>query len=145
MDVFAHFTTRVADALNALYPELNPELLARFVVEPPRDPGHGDLSTNAAMVVAKPLGKNPREVATALAEHFRSDTQIASVEVAGPGFINFRLARPVWHEVLRAIADRYLQLNNHLDISNIVSHCLTHKSTNNNCPHRKWPLKNQFS
>ena len=65
-------------------------------------PAHGDLSSNAAMVVAKPLGKNPREVATALAEHFKADPDVDSVEVAGPGFLNFRLDEPVWHRVLKS-------------------------------------------
>ncbi|MDR3472701.1 MAG: arginine--tRNA ligase [Devosia sp.] len=103
MDVFAIFTTRVAEALQALYPELPAELLSRFVVEPPRDAGHGDLSTNAAMIVARPLGKNPREVATAVVARFAGDPDVASAEVAGPGFINFRLNSPIWFEVLRAI------------------------------------------
>src|SRR5688572_33050172 len=103
MDVFALFATRVAAALQALYPELTEAALSRAVVEPPRDPAHGDLSSNAAMVVAKPLGKNPRDIASALAEHFRSDPEVASVEVAGPGFINFRLTEPVWHGVLTSI------------------------------------------
>ncbi len=104
MNVFALFAARVADALTGLYPSITEEALSRIVVEPPRDAAHGDLSTNAAMVVAKPLGKNPREVATALAEHFAADQDVTSVEVAGPGFINFRLATPVWHEVLKSIA-----------------------------------------
>jgi len=104
MDIFALFSARVADALKSLYPDVSGELLARIVVEPPRDAGHGDLSTNAAMVVAKPLGKNPREVATALAGKFEGDADVTSVEVAGPGFLNFRLALPIWHKVLRAIA-----------------------------------------
>jgi arginyl-tRNA synthetase len=103
MDIFAIFTDRVADVLRQLYPELTSDLLARFVVEPPRDPGHGDLSTNAAMVVAKPLGKAPREIAAALVERLSGDADVASVEVAGPGFINFRLNTPIWREVLVAI------------------------------------------
>lgn len=103
MDVFAIFTDRVAAALRVLYPELPPELLGRFVVEPPRDPGHGDLSTNAAMVVAKPLGKSPREVAAALVQKLSGDPDVATVEVAGPGFINFRLNAPIWREVLASI------------------------------------------
>jgi len=106
MDVFALFSTRIAAALHVLYPELDQTLLSRFVVEPPRDAGHGDLSTNAAMVVAKPLGKSPREIAAALAEHFKHDHDVASVEVAGPGFLNFRLADGIWHQVLRAIAEQ---------------------------------------
>ena len=103
MDVFALFSARVASAMQTLFPEAGADLLARIVVEPPRDAAHGDLSTNAAMVVAKPLGKNPREVATALVEHFKGDSDVTSVEIAGPGFINFRIANPVWHEVLRSI------------------------------------------
>ncbi len=103
MDIFADFAARVAAALKTLYPEASAELIARAVVEPPRDAGHGDLSSNAAMVVAKPLGKNPREIATALAEHFKSDPDVTSVEVAGPGFLNFRLSEPVWHRVLKSV------------------------------------------
>lgn len=104
MNVFALFHDRVAAALTSLYPNLDSELLARFVVEPPRDTAHGDLSTNAAMLVAKPLGKSPRDVAAALVEHFRSDKDVSSVEVAGPGFINFRLNNPIWHEALASVA-----------------------------------------
>jgi arginyl-tRNA synthetase len=106
MDVFALFAARVSDALQALYPEVSGELLARIVVEPPRDASHGDLSTNAAMVVAKPLGKNPREIAASLAGHFEGDADVASVEVAGSGFLNFRLATPVWHKVLRSVREQ---------------------------------------
>ncbi|KKB83760.1 arginyl-tRNA synthetase [Devosia limi DSM 17137] len=106
MDVFALFSARVSNALQVLYPEVGPDLLARIVVEPPRDAAHGDLSTNAAMIVAKPLGKNPREVAGALVEHFQADHDVTSVEVAGPGFINFRLADPIWHQVLRSIGQQ---------------------------------------
>ncbi|RYE87799.1 MAG: arginine--tRNA ligase [Hyphomicrobiales bacterium] len=104
MDVFAIFADRVSAALKSLYPEVTEEALARLVVEPPRDATHGDLSSNAAMVAAKPLGKSPREIATALANAFKDDKDVASVEVAGPGFINFRLASPIWFEVLRSVA-----------------------------------------
>ncbi len=103
MDIFADFAARVAAALQTLYPEASAELVARAVVEPPRDPAHGDLSSNAAMLVAKPLGKNPREIAAALAEHFKTDPDVESVEVAGPGFLNFRLDEPAWHRVLKSI------------------------------------------
>ncbi|HWJ86634.1 MAG TPA: arginine--tRNA ligase [Pelagibacterium sp.] len=108
MDVFALFEGRVADALTASFPELadNREVMARVVVEPPRDASHGDLSTNAAMVVAKPLGKNPREIATALASHFADDPDVASVDIAGPGFLNLRLNPGVWHKVLATIAEQ---------------------------------------
>lgn len=103
MDVFALFANRVSAALRSLYPGVSEEALSRFVVEPPRDPGHGDLSSNAAMVVAKPLGKSPREVAAALADHFATDRDVAAVEVAGPGFLNFRIADRLWLDVLRTV------------------------------------------
>jgi len=106
MDVFALFSARIANAMQLLFPEIGADLLARIVVEPPRDPAHGDLSTNAAMVVAKPLGRNPRELAAALVEHFRADPDVVSVDIAGPGFINFRLAIPLWHKVLRSIGEQ---------------------------------------
>src|SRR5918993_4135354 len=64
---------------------------SRVVVEPPRDPGHGDMATNAAMVMAKDAGKKPRELAEAIAAKLRSDPLIAKVDVAGPGFINLTL------------------------------------------------------
>jgi arginyl-tRNA synthetase len=106
MDVFAIFAGRVAAALTSLYPEVTEEALSRLVVDPPRDLAHGDLSSNAAMVVAKSLGKNPREIATALAAAFKDDPDVASVEVAGPGFLNFRLAGSIWFAVLRSIAEQ---------------------------------------
>ncbi|HZY69305.1 MAG TPA: arginine--tRNA ligase [Devosia sp.] len=103
MDIYADFAARVAAALKTLHPEASDELIARAVVEPPRDPGHGDLSSNAAMVVAKPLGKNPRELAAALQAQLRSDPDVVSVEVAGPGFLNFRLGESAWHRVLKSV------------------------------------------
>jgi len=76
--------------------------LGNVTVEPPRDPAHGDMATNAAMVLAKPAGMKPRDIAAALAGHLAADPRIDSAEVAGPGFLNLRLAPAVWHEVLRA-------------------------------------------
>lgn len=69
-----------------------------FTVEPPRDPSHGDIAINAALVLAKPAGKNPRDIATLLAERFRQDDGVASVDIAGPGFLNLKLRE----EFLRA-------------------------------------------
>ncbi len=74
--------------------------LEAVTVEPPRDPAHGDMATNAAMVLAKPAGLRPREIADALAAELLADARIASAEVAGPGFLNLRLAAPVWHTVV---------------------------------------------
>ncbi len=77
--------------------------LARVGVEPPRDAAHGDLATNAAMVLAKPAGMNPRALGEALAERLRVHPDIEVAEVAGPGFINLRLRDGYWHGCLAAI------------------------------------------
>ena len=75
-------------------------------VEPPRDASHGDLATNAAMVLAKPAGTNPRAIAGPLAERLAALPEVASAEVAGPGFLNVRLVPGAWVDELRAIADQ---------------------------------------
>jgi len=72
-------------------------------VEPPRDPAHGDLATNAAMVLAKRAGTNPRALAELIVPKLGEIGEVASAEAAGPGFINIRLERSVWEEELRAI------------------------------------------
>ena len=76
---------------------------SRVVVEPPRDPAHGDMATNAAMVLAKDAGKKPRELAEAIAQELRSDALIDKVDIAGPGFINMTLKPAAWVEALRAV------------------------------------------
>ncbi len=76
--------------------------LSRITVEPPRDASHGDMATNAAMVLAKDAGKKPRELAEALAEKLRADPLIEKVEIAGPGFINMTLKAQAWLGALRA-------------------------------------------
>jgi len=75
---------------------------ANVTVEPPRDAAHGDMATNAAMVLAKPAGKKPRDIAEALAARLGADPRITSAEVAGPGFLNLRLAPAEWQGVIRA-------------------------------------------
>ncbi len=75
---------------------------SRVVVEPPRDPAHGDMATNAAMVLAKEAGRKPRELAEAFAGKLRGLDQVASTAVAGPGFINITLKPTAWCEALRA-------------------------------------------
>jgi arginyl-tRNA synthetase len=71
-------------------------------VEPPRDASHGDMATNAAMVLAKPAKSNPRVIADALAVKLLSDPRVATAEVAGPGFLNMRLDASVWQGVVQA-------------------------------------------
>ncbi len=76
---------------------------SRVVVEPPREAAHGDMATNAAMVLAKDAGKKPRELAEAIAEKLRADDLVAKAEVAGPGFINLTLKPSAWIGALRAV------------------------------------------
>ena len=103
--VFAEILDRVRAASNALVAAGTvPAGLdqSRVVVEPPRDAAHGDMATNAAMVLAKDAGKKPRDLAEALAERLRADPLIATVDVAGPGFINLTLKPEVWTQALRS-------------------------------------------
>ncbi|MCL4672735.1 MAG: arginine--tRNA ligase, partial [Sphingomonadaceae bacterium] len=103
----AAFAAKVSAALDRLEGEgVLPSGIARtaVTVEPPRDAAHGDLATNAAMVLAKPAGTNPRALAERLVAIFGEDGDIVSADVAGPGFINLRLADHVWTRELEAIA-----------------------------------------
>jgi arginyl-tRNA synthetase len=87
---------------------------SNIAVEPPRDPAHGDLAINAAMVLAKPAGMKPRDLAELIAAEFAKDPNVSAVEIAGPGFLNLRLAPSIWlNELLEiaAIGDDYGQSN----------------------------------
>jgi arginyl-tRNA synthetase len=79
--------------------------LSRVVVEPPKDPTHGDMATNAAMVLAKEAKAKPRDLAEKIAGRLRADDLIASVDIAGPGFINLTLKVTAWADALRSVLD----------------------------------------
>ncbi|NHF72830.1 arginine--tRNA ligase [Paracoccus xiamenensis] len=105
MNLFADIHGVVLDALNAMVDagELPAGLdLKNVTVEPPRDAAHGDMATNAAMVLAKPAAMKPRDIAEKLAARLTADSRIRSAEVAGPGFINLRLDPVVWQGVVLA-------------------------------------------
>ena len=105
MNIYALFERRVVEVIDRLAAAGGvPSGLdtSRVTVEPPRDAAHGDLATNAAMVLAKPAGLNPRALADALAAGLRDDPRVTEVAVAGPGFINLRLVPGIYHDVLRA-------------------------------------------
>ena len=105
MNLFAEIRAAVLAALDDMVAEAAlPAGLdtAAVAVEPPRDAAHGDMATNAAMVLAKPAGQNPRALAEALVARLAADARVESAEVAGPGFINLRLVPGVWNEVVRA-------------------------------------------
>ena len=105
--LYAAFAARIGAALAALEEEA--VLLAgtprdAVSVEPPRDPSHGDLATNAAMVLAKAAHSNPRALAERIVEKLAGDPLVESAAIAGPGFINLRLVPATWLAELRAIA-----------------------------------------
>src|SRR3984885_18536 len=99
--LFAQVLARVHAVCAA---ELGPRAdLSRVVVEPPKDPTHGDMATNAAMVLAKEAKAKPRDLAEKIAERLRADDLVASVDVAGPGFINLTLKVTAWADALRSV------------------------------------------
>jgi arginyl-tRNA synthetase len=105
--VFAEFAAVIDRAIDALVAAGTlPAGLPRGAVtaEPPRDVSHGDLATNAAMVLAKPAGTNPRALAGLLVDELRKDARVTAADIAGPGFINLRLTPATWLDELRLIA-----------------------------------------
>lgn len=105
MNLFTQMRAHVLDTLATMTAEgqLPAGLdMAAVTVEPPRDAAHGDMSTNAAMVLAKPAGQNPRAIADELARRLAGDPRIRTVDVAGPGFLNMRLADGVWQGLVQA-------------------------------------------
>jgi arginyl-tRNA synthetase len=105
-NIFASVLDKVRAANNALIADgVLPAGIdqSRIVVEPPRESAHGDMATNAAMVLAKDAGSKPRALAEAIAAKLRADDLVAKAEVAGPGFINLTLKPAAWTDALRAI------------------------------------------
>ncbi len=103
MDIFKTFRGHVETALAAILPAgLDTSAIS---VEPPRDASHGDIATNAALVLAKRAGMKPRDLAEALAAHLGAVDGVEAVDVAGPGFLNLRLAPAAWQAVLAALLE----------------------------------------
>jgi arginyl-tRNA synthetase len=106
LHLFADVLARVHAVCRVLAAEAKwPEGIdfSRIVVEPPRDASHGDMATNAAMVLAKEAKAKPRDLAEQIAARLRDDALIARVDVAGPGFINLALKPSAWAEALRTV------------------------------------------
>ncbi|HEV7415701.1 MAG TPA: arginine--tRNA ligase, partial [Tianweitania sediminis] len=104
MNLFAEFSARIVDMVQALGLKTasgEPLDMARVAVELPRDVNHGDLATNAAMVLSKAVGTNPRQLGEQLAAELAKDPDVSEVSVAGPGFVNIRLADGFWQARLR--------------------------------------------
>ncbi len=102
MDVFADFTARTADAVRTIAGDRQVDT-SRIVVEPPREASHGDLATNAAMVLSRDLGMKPRDLAEALVGRLSEGEDVVSAEVAGPGFVNLTLSDDYWRRQLAAM------------------------------------------
>lgn len=108
MNLFADFDKRIKNALETIdiIKEKRSEVdFGRLTVEPPRDQSHGDVATNAAMVLAKPLGTNPRALADLISAALRNDPDVSEVSVAGPGFINIRLSTGYWQRLLGSMIE----------------------------------------
>src|SRR5947207_1483354 len=106
MNIFSDVTGRVRNAAQPIAAEAGKSVdadLGRITVEPPREAAHGDLATNAAMLLAKALGQKPRELAVRIAAALTRDPDVDAAEVAGPGFINLRLRPGYWWNVLRSM------------------------------------------
>lgn len=108
MNIYSDFSIKIKNAIQACEftakdgSEMN---LAAIAAEPPRDPDHGDVASNAALVLAKPLGQKPREIAMRLATEIALDDDVESAEIAGPGFINIRLSQSYWSRAFLAILE----------------------------------------
>jgi len=106
MNIFSYFTEIVDTLIRELEREavLPPDLdLKNVSVEPPRDPAHGDIATNAAMVLAKPAKMKPRDIAAPLAAKLADHPHVETAEVAGPGFINIRCRPALWTGIIGTV------------------------------------------
>ncbi len=109
MNLFADFDTRIKNALETIdlvKAHRDTVDFGRITVESPRDPSHGDVATNAAMVLAKSLGTNPRALAELIVPALEQDADVDSVNVAGPGFINIRVSVAYWQRLLAGMIEQ---------------------------------------
>jgi arginyl-tRNA synthetase len=106
MSVFVTLRGAIATSIDALVKASSLSLSApvpAFTVEPPRDPSHGDISTNAAMVLTKLAGKPPRQIAELIVAELAKHPLVDKADIAGPGFINLRLKPDAWHAEIKQI------------------------------------------
>ncbi len=111
MNIFNHFQNIIIEIIKETFPDvdLDKSLLERITAESPRDPAHGDMATNASMILTKPLKTKPRDIAEKLVKKLNEVDDIQSAEIAGPGFINLRLSLSFWHRTLDIILDSGLK------------------------------------
>ena len=109
MNIFAAYHQKILEFIERLKGsgQLPAELdVSRVNVEPPRDAAHGDMSTNAAMVLAKNAGMKPHDLAALLIEQLNKDPEIETADIAGPGFINFVLAKTAWQKQIHTVLEQ---------------------------------------
>ncbi|GAA5105339.1 arginine--tRNA ligase [Bartonella jaculi] len=109
MNVFKNFEKKIKKSLELsdIKEKYGKDLdLSKITVDPPRDPSHGHLSTNAAMVLAKSVALNPRALAEKIIELLKNDPSIESIDVAGPGFINFKLTTSFWQDAIKSMLEK---------------------------------------
>ncbi|MXV44039.1 arginine--tRNA ligase [Saccharibacter sp. 17.LH.SD] len=104
--LFAQVLAKVCTALKVVLPDVSDDVLARVEVTPTRDPSHGDMATNAALLVAKPARRKPFEIAKELVEQLSALPEMEKVESAGPGFVNMTLKPELFQHVAAAVLKR---------------------------------------
>lgn len=104
--VFSVVRAHVCNLLPRLLPDLPTEIIERIEVTPTRDPAHGDMATNAALIIAKPARRKPREIAEMLVEALAGCTLLKKSEIAGPGFVNMVLEPEIWRNVVKTVLQR---------------------------------------
>ncbi len=102
MDIIANLLARLRENIAEIY-QPSPQTLERISLERPKNPEHGCLATNAAMILAKELKKNPREIAQEISRLLSSWDEIHNTDIAGPGFINVHMTNSFWHSVIHII------------------------------------------
>lgn len=101
MNIFDNINTQIKRFCESELGVSDEKLLSNIVCEPPKNETHGDIATNVAMVLAKPLKNNPREIAAKVKEFLDSQEFVEKAEIAGPGFINLNISKSIWFEVLK--------------------------------------------
>ncbi len=138
-DLYAAMRDTVVTALRSVVPDLPDDIIARVEVTPPRDPSHGDMATNAAMVAAKAARQPPAKLAGAIVEHLRQAKGVVSASAAGPGFVNLSLDAAVFRALLPNIL-RAGEAYGDSTIGNDIRVNVEYVSANPNGPDAYWPL-----
>ncbi len=116
MNIFAFFASEIHKIITENQKEwelANITNLSRITVEPPRDINHGDMATNAALILAKPNNQNPRDLGQKLADKLQALDMVEEVEIAGPGFVNLRISNHFWQQAVLTILSQGCDFGRH--------------------------------